>query len=71
MTAAETMRIFWAIQLAPNLGICESLLLGEYVEREALDPDWYELALHLRVIGLRDALDHLFPNIIEGEQRAA
>jgi hypothetical protein len=71
LTAAETMRVFWAMQLAPNIDVCASLLRGELVDEAALDPDWLELALRLRVIGIRDALDHLFPNIVEPERRAA
>jgi hypothetical protein len=38
MTAAETMRAWWAIQLAPNIDVCCSLLRGETVDTEALDP---------------------------------
>jgi hypothetical protein len=42
VTAAETMRVWWAIALAPTVEVCDSLLRGERVDAEALDP----LALH-------------------------
>jgi hypothetical protein len=70
MTAAETMRVWWAMMLSPNLGVCQSLLRGEVVTEASLDQAWYETALMVRVVGIRD-LDHLFPNIIEEERRAA
>lgn len=69
MTAAETMRVWWAMMLSPNLGVCQSLLRGEVVEESSLDQEWYETSLLVRVVGIRD-LSHLF-NIIEGEQRVA
>lgn len=71
MTASEAMRVFWAMQLAPNVEVCASLLRGEYVDEAALDRDWLELAKRLRVIGIRDTLDHLFPNVVLEERRAA
>jgi hypothetical protein len=77
MTAAETMRVWWAIMLSPNLGVCQSLLAGEVVTEDSLDRAWYETALMVRVVGIRD-LGHLFPNVVvstnnvaEGDQRAA
>ena len=38
MTAAETMRAWWAIALALTIEVCESLLRGEPVDAETLDP---------------------------------
>lgn len=37
MTAAETQRTWWAIQLSRDLGTCRSLLRGEPVDERALD----------------------------------
>jgi hypothetical protein len=38
VTAAETQRIWWAIQLARDIDTCCSLLRGEPVDEESLDP---------------------------------
>jgi hypothetical protein len=63
------MRMHWAIQLAKDVEICASLLRGELVDEAALDSDWLELAKQLRVVGIRDTLDHFFPNVVVEEQR--
>lgn len=38
MTAAETMRAWWAIQLARDVDTCRSLVRGEPVDERSLDP---------------------------------
>jgi hypothetical protein len=70
LTAAETMRVWVAMQLAPNIEVCSSLLRGEYVSDSALDAGWLEFAMQLRMIALKDAVD-FFNVVIEAEQRAA
>jgi hypothetical protein len=69
MTAADSMRVWIAMQLSPNVEVCSSLLRGEYVSESALDAGWLDFAMHLRMIGLRDALD-FFPNVVSGDRRA-
>jgi hypothetical protein len=71
VTASETMRLYWAIVLARDVEVCASLLRGELVDEAALDPCWLELAKQLRVIGIRDCLDHFFQNVVSEERHAA
>jgi hypothetical protein len=70
MTAAESMRVWIAMQLSPNVEVCSSLLRGEYVSESALDAGWLEFVLHLRMIAIKDAID-FFPSIVAEDQRAA
>ena len=51
MTAAETMRAWWAIQLSPNVDVCCSLLRDEPLDAEALDQLALSGARHNRRIG--------------------
>jgi hypothetical protein len=38
VTAAETMRLWWSIQLARDVETCCSLMRGERVDETSLDP---------------------------------
>ena len=57
MTAAETQRIWWALQLARDLETCESLLRGEKVDEGALDPLALEGAQQRKAVELRPIVD--------------
>lgn len=38
MTAAQTQRLWWAMQLARDVETCCSLMRGEPVDEQSLDP---------------------------------
>jgi hypothetical protein len=57
VTAAETQRTWWAIQLSPNVEVCCSLLRGEAVDAESLDPLALEGARQRAAVELRSIAD--------------
>ena len=57
VTASESQRIWWAIALSPNVEVCASLLRGEPVEAESLDPLALEGAKQHRAVLLRPITD--------------
>ena len=38
MTAAQTMRVWWAMMLTRDVEVCCSLIRGEPVDEQSLDP---------------------------------
>jgi hypothetical protein len=57
VTASESQRTWWAIQLAPNVEVCCSLLRGEPIDEAALDPLALEGAKQHNTIVLRPVVD--------------
>jgi hypothetical protein len=57
MTAAETQRAWWAMQLARDLATCCSLLRGEPVDERALDPVALQGARQRGAVTLCQVLD--------------